>query len=66
MKKVPYCFPIVGGRKIEHLMSNIEALDISLSSEQIAYLESVVPFDAGFPHTMIVCTGAHGLPNTPC
>ncbi|KAJ7839193.1 Aldo/keto reductase [Mycena leptocephala] len=53
MQKVPYCFPIVGGRKIEHLMLNIEALDISLSSEQIAYLESVVPFDAGFPHTMI-------------
>ncbi|KAJ7792719.1 Aldo/keto reductase [Mycena leptocephala] len=53
MQKVPYCFPIIGGRKIEHLTSNIEALDISLSSEQIAYLESVVPFDPGFPNTMI-------------
>ncbi|KAJ6577769.1 Aldo/keto reductase [Mycena capillaripes] len=53
MAKVPYCFPIIGGRKIEHLMSNIEALDISLSKEQIAYLESVVPFDPGFPVTMI-------------
>ncbi|KAJ6615479.1 Aldo/keto reductase [Mycena sp. CBHHK59/15] len=53
MQKVPYCFPIIGGRKIEHLMSNIEALDISLSVEQIAYLESVLPFDLGFPSTMI-------------
>ncbi|KAF8207970.1 NADP-dependent oxidoreductase domain-containing protein [Mycena galopus ATCC 62051] len=53
MAKVPYCFPILGGRKVEHLMSNLEALDISLSSEQIAYLESVVPFDPGFPVDMI-------------
>jgi diketogulonate reductase-like aldo/keto reductase len=54
MAKVPYCFPILGGRKVEHLLSNLEALDISLSPEQIAYLESVVPFDPGFPSTMIV------------
>jgi len=53
MQKVPYCFPIIGGRKIEHLMSNVEALDISLSPEQIAFLESVLPFDPGFPNTMI-------------
>ncbi|KAJ7346266.1 aryl-alcohol dehydrogenase [NADP+] [Mycena albidolilacea] len=53
LAKTPYCFPIIGGRKIEHLMSNIESLDISLSKEQIAFLESVVPFDPGFPHTMI-------------
>ncbi|KAJ7235304.1 NADP-dependent oxidoreductase domain-containing protein [Mycena haematopus] len=53
MAKVPYCFPIVGGRKVEHLISNLEALDISLSSEQIAFLESVIPFDPGFPNFMI-------------
>ncbi|KAJ7066839.1 arylalcohol dehydrogenase [Mycena belliarum] len=53
MHKVPYCFPIIGGRKIEHLLSNVEALDISLSPEQIAFLESVVPFDPGFPISLI-------------
>ncbi|KAJ7230601.1 Aldo/keto reductase [Mycena pura] len=53
MQKVPYCFPIIGGRKIETMLSNLEALDISLSDAQIAYLESIVPFDLGFPHTMI-------------
>ncbi|KAJ7443187.1 NADP-dependent oxidoreductase domain-containing protein [Mycena galericulata] len=53
MQKVPYCFPIIGGRKIEHLLSNIEALDISLSAEQIEFLENVFPFDAGFPNVMI-------------
>lgn len=54
MQKTPYVFPIIGGRKIEHLHANIEALNISLSNEQIEYLESVIPFDPGFPSTMIV------------
>ena len=54
MQKTPYVFPIIGGRKVEHLMDNIEALDISLSTEQIKYLEGIIPFDLGFPHSMIV------------
>ena len=54
MQKTPYVFPIVGGRKVEHLMANIEALKISLSDEQIKYLESILPFDLGFPLSMIV------------
>ncbi|KAI0033212.1 Aldo/keto reductase [Vararia minispora EC-137] len=49
MQKTPYVFPIVGGRKVEHLHANIEALSISLSKEHIAYIESIVPFDLGFP-----------------
>lgn len=39
---------IVGGRKIEHLMDNIQALTLDLSKEQIEYLESVIPFDIGY------------------
>lgn len=54
MQKTPYVFPIVGGRKIEHLMDNIDALNIALSPEQIAYLEGVLPFDVGFPGSIIV------------
>ncbi|KAF7300991.1 Aldo-ket-red domain-containing protein [Mycena indigotica] len=53
IQAAPYCFPIVGGRKIEHLVANVEALDISLSPEQISYLESVVLFELGFPSAMI-------------
>jgi aryl-alcohol dehydrogenase-like predicted oxidoreductase len=49
MHKAPYVFPIVGGRKVEHLLGNIEALSISLTREQIAFLESIVNFDIGFP-----------------
>ena len=54
MQKAPYVFPIVGGRKVEHLLANLEALDISLSDEQINYLESILPFDLGFPSGFIV------------
>jgi aryl-alcohol dehydrogenase-like predicted oxidoreductase len=54
MQKVPYVFPIIGGRKIEHLLSNIQALDIFLTPEHIAYLESIIPFDPGFPTALFV------------
>ncbi|KAF4616912.1 hypothetical protein D9613_008394 [Agrocybe pediades] len=53
MQKTTYVFPIIGGRKIEHLMANIEALEIVLTDEQIKYLESVVSFEPGFPTWMI-------------
>jgi hypothetical protein len=54
MQKTPYVFPIVGGQKVEHLLANVEALEITLSNDQIKYLESVVPFEPGFPYWMIV------------
>lgn len=38
---------IVGGRKVSHLMDNINALEIHLSDEQVQELEAVVPFDPG-------------------
>ncbi|EKM50555.1 uncharacterized protein PHACADRAFT_213470 [Phanerochaete carnosa HHB-10118-sp] len=51
MQKAPYVFPIIGGRKVEHLYQNMEALDISLTPEQIKVLDDIVPFDKGFPFT---------------
>ena len=54
LQKVPYVFPIIGGRKIEQLHENIAALDISLTAEQIKRIEDATPFDPGFPHSLIV------------
>lgn len=54
MQKTPYVFPIIGGRKVEHLKGNIEALDIVLTDEHIKYLESILPFDVGFPSNFCV------------
>lgn len=53
MAKAPNVFPLVGGRKVEHLKDNIEALKIRLTAEQIEYLESQKPFDVGFPGNFI-------------
>ncbi|KIJ38045.1 hypothetical protein M422DRAFT_177234, partial [Sphaerobolus stellatus SS14] len=53
MHKAKYVFPIIGGRKVEQLYGNLEALDIRLTAEQIKEIESVQPFELGFPHSMI-------------
>lgn len=47
--KYPYVYPIVGGRKIDHLKGNIEALGLQLSDEEIAEIDGAVPFEVGFP-----------------
>ena len=54
MHKTTHVFPIVGGRKVEHLRANIEALEIRLSEEHINRIEAVKSFDPGFPSSLIV------------
>lgn len=49
MSKAPYVYPIVGGRKVEHLQGNIDALKIQLTEEDIKEIESGYEFDIGFP-----------------
>ncbi|KAK8131501.1 hypothetical protein PG984_007939 [Apiospora sp. TS-2023a] len=51
--KAEHVFPLVGGRKIEHLQQNIAALSIRLTESQIRYLEGVKPFELGFPHELL-------------
>ncbi|KAF7560534.1 hypothetical protein G7046_g3626 [Stylonectria norvegica] len=53
MHKTPYVFPIIGGRKIDHLKGNVEALTLQLSDEDIKEIEGAVPFDLGFPHSFL-------------
>lgn len=69
LSKAPNVFPIVGGRKVEHLHDNIKALSIKVCShclysmalandpqltpKQIEYLESVKPLDIGFPMNFV-------------
>ena len=53
LNKHPHVFPIVGGRKVEHLQDNMKALSIRLTDKQIEYLESVKPLDVGFPNNFI-------------
>jgi aryl-alcohol dehydrogenase-like predicted oxidoreductase len=53
MSKTSNVFPIVGGRKVEHLKDNIRALTLKLTEEQIKYLESVKDFEVGFPTNFV-------------
>lgn len=53
LQQQPYMFPIVGGRKVEHLKDNIQALTVTFSAEELAELKGVVEFDLGWPNTFI-------------
>ena len=58
MQKTPYVFPIIGGRKVEHLIANLEALDISLSDEHIKEIDNAVPFIPSYPYKYCVSNTA--------
>ncbi|KAK3986790.1 NADP-dependent oxidoreductase domain-containing protein [Cladorrhinum sp. PSN332] len=62
-------FPVIGGRKVEQLKDNLQALNIKLTEEEVKFLESVHPFQIGWPHDFIGedpnVGGVHqGLPAT--
>ncbi|EME86666.1 uncharacterized protein MYCFIDRAFT_186789 [Pseudocercospora fijiensis CIRAD86] len=52
----PYVFPILGGRKVSHLNSNIEALGLRLTPKDIEEIESAYDFQIGFPHNFMTVT----------
>lgn len=54
MQKTTNVFPTLGARKIEHIKNNLEALEITLSQQQIDFLEQAIPFDVGFPTNFVV------------
>lgn len=45
---------MLGGKKVENLIKNIQALEIALSPAQLEYLEGAIPFEHGFSHWFIV------------
>lgn len=53
MHKAPYVFPIVGGRKVEHLKGNIKALGLELTEQEIDKIDAASAFDIGFPINML-------------
>ncbi|KAJ8128525.1 hypothetical protein O1611_g5109 [Lasiodiplodia mahajangana] len=63
--KAPYVFPIVGGRKLEHIQGNIAGLSLSLTEDDIAEIDKAYRFDPGFPHTFLsgsLLEGADAMP----
>ncbi|KAI1083236.1 putative aldo/keto reductase [Whalleya microplaca] len=51
--KGPYIFPVVGARKTEHLQATIDALGLELTRNDIEDIEKAVPFDFGYPQTIL-------------
>ncbi|KAL9061344.1 MAG: hypothetical protein Q9162_000218 [Coniocarpon cinnabarinum] len=52
MNTTPDVFPIVGGRKKEHLKGNIDALKIRLTPEELQEIRDASEFETGFPLSM--------------
>lgn len=44
---------LIGARTAKQLEDNLGALDVTLSDEQAARLESIAPFEPGFPHSFL-------------
>lgn len=51
---MPFVFPIIGCRKVEHLLENLKALDITLTPEQTQKIENATKFEIGFPFKTFV------------
>ncbi|KAI9725241.1 MAG: hypothetical protein M1828_003422 [Chrysothrix sp. TS-e1954] len=53
MHAAPDCYPIVGGRNVNHLKDNIEALKIRLSDAEYAHIQEASGFKPLFPQSFI-------------
>ncbi|KAI6841721.1 Norsolorinic acid reductase [Hortaea werneckii] len=65
MQKTPYVFPIVGGRKVEHIQGNIGSLSVRMENDDIEEVEEGYYFDPGFPHTFLSGTMFKGGDEKP-
>ena len=45
--------PIVGARKLSHVEDNLQAVDFTLTPEQIERLNKATSFDPPFPHNFL-------------
>ena len=61
MQKAPNVFPIVGGRKVEQLKANIDALTIELSEEDVKEIEAAAVFNPGFPQNFLGTHASHNF-----
>jgi aryl-alcohol dehydrogenase-like predicted oxidoreductase len=60
-QKSPCVIPIVGARKIEQLVDNLGAADLTLSAEQMKALDDVSAIKLGFPHDFIASDSVQAI-----
>lgn len=61
--KGPHVIPLVGGRTIEQLKQSVEALSLDLTKEEIKAIEEAIPFDFGYPQTILGGPGGATQPS---
>lgn len=49
MQKTPYVFPIIGGRKVEHLLGNLKGFELVLTDDEMHQIDCAYEFRHGFP-----------------
>lgn len=52
-QKAPNVVPIVGARKVEQLVDNMKAAEVSLSADQMKRLDDASAIELGFPHDFL-------------
>ncbi|KAH9849889.1 norsolorinic acid reductase [Lenzites betulinus] len=60
LAKVPYVFPLIGGRNPKYIPDAIKGIEIALAPQHIQELEAVAPFAPGFPYQFFGFDPAHG------
>ncbi|EIN04701.1 Aldo/keto reductase [Punctularia strigosozonata HHB-11173 SS5] len=53
IQKAPYIFPLIGCRTLEQLKSNVEALKLKLTEEEIKEIEAADTFEPGYPFQLV-------------
>ncbi|RYP48893.1 hypothetical protein DL768_005317 [Monosporascus sp. mg162] len=61
--KGPYIFPVIGARKVEHLKDSVNALGLELTKDDVEEIEKAVPFDFGYPQTILGGSGGATHPS---
>lgn len=53
LQKQAYVFPLVGGRKVEYLRANVEALGVNLSEEEVKSIQDAGAWKRGAPFDLL-------------
>jgi len=60
-QKSPDVIPILGARKLDQLIDNLKAAEVTLSAEQMKRLDEVSAIKLGFPHDFLASDQIRGL-----
>jgi diketogulonate reductase-like aldo/keto reductase len=60
-QKAPNVVPILGARKLDQLIDNLDAASLVLSAEHMKRLDAVSAITLGFPHDFLASDSIRGI-----